>query len=324
MIQKGDPYERNPCAPRFEERTPEETSRKERCAGKAAWNLATKMFKLKANDKATFYSHVEIKALVLVSRNTEDRMFVVDSGASMHMLSKKDLCSGETDTLRRSRNTTLVMTENGEVQTNEEAQVHVHDLDLFVTVQLLDETPTIYRFVSFAQNTHTSGKNSENPRLTKDGNIITCTMDNFVPLVVPGLSSSPSSSSASTSKPTRQSNSSGEPETSSASVTTRSDNPACGKPMHTKSFAVDLRVIFRGRPWNSSHQLHVLRAPSILGCFPLHRARPPNSCHVGHDELARRSSQAQIHAIVPHAEEKWATAKVHVFSDSVLCYSKSS
>ena len=52
------------------------------------------------------------------------------------------------------------MTENGEVQTSEEAQVHVHDLDLFVTVQLLDETPAIYRFVSFAQNTdiHVSGK----------------------------------------------------------------------------------------------------------------------------------------------------------------------
>ena len=78
----------------------------------------------------------------------------------MHMLSKKDLCSGEMDILRRSRNTTLVMTEKGEVQTNEEAQVHVHDLDLFVTVQLLDETPAIYRFVCFALNTdiHMSGK----------------------------------------------------------------------------------------------------------------------------------------------------------------------
>ena len=65
VIQKGEPYERNPCAPRFEERTPEETSRQEGCAGKAAWNLAIKISKLKADDRATFYSHVEIKALVL-------------------------------------------------------------------------------------------------------------------------------------------------------------------------------------------------------------------------------------------------------------------
>ena len=48
------------------------------------------MFKLKAEGKATFYSLVEIKAPVLVSKNIEERMFVVDSGASMHMLSKKD------------------------------------------------------------------------------------------------------------------------------------------------------------------------------------------------------------------------------------------
>ena len=32
-------------------------------------------------------------------------------------------------------------TANGEVQTNEEAQVYVHDLDLFVTVRLLEDTP---------------------------------------------------------------------------------------------------------------------------------------------------------------------------------------
>ena len=59
----------------------------------------------------------------------------------MHILSKKDLNSHEMDTLRRSRTPTTVVTANGEVQTNEEAQVYVQDLDLFVTVQLLEETP---------------------------------------------------------------------------------------------------------------------------------------------------------------------------------------
>ena len=37
----------------------------------------------------------------------------------------------------------MVVTANEEVQTNEEAQVHVHDLDLFVTVQLLEEKPAV-------------------------------------------------------------------------------------------------------------------------------------------------------------------------------------
>ena len=59
----------------------------------------------------------------------------------MHMLSKRDLSSEELDTLPRSRNTTVVVTAKGEVQTNEEAQENVHDLNLFVTVQLLEDTP---------------------------------------------------------------------------------------------------------------------------------------------------------------------------------------
>ena len=69
------------------------------------------------------------------------------------------LSSDEVDTLRRSRNLVTVVTANGEVQTNEEAQVYVHDLDLFVTVQLLDNTPAVLSLKSFAKNTdiHMSG-----------------------------------------------------------------------------------------------------------------------------------------------------------------------
>ena len=67
VIQKGEPHERNPCAPNFEERTLEETSRQEDCARKAAWDLARKIFKLKADDKATVNSSVEIVAPGLVS-----------------------------------------------------------------------------------------------------------------------------------------------------------------------------------------------------------------------------------------------------------------
>ena len=68
------------------------------------------IYKLKAEDKATFYSLVTTKAPVLVSENTEERMFVVDSGASMHMLSKKDLSSDEMVAMWRSRNPTTVVT----------------------------------------------------------------------------------------------------------------------------------------------------------------------------------------------------------------------
>ena len=61
----------------------------------------------------------------------------------MHMLSMKDLSSDEMETLRRSRDPRPVVTANGAVQTIEEPQEIVYDLDLFVTVQILDDTPAV-------------------------------------------------------------------------------------------------------------------------------------------------------------------------------------
>ena len=61
----------------------------------------------------------------------------------MHMLSKKVLSSDEMETLRRSRTPTRVVTANEAVQTHEQAQVFAYDLDLFVTVQILDDTSAV-------------------------------------------------------------------------------------------------------------------------------------------------------------------------------------
>ena len=114
----------------------------------------------------------------LTSRRPEERKIVVDTGASVHMMSKKELSSEEKDTVKRSRTRTVVLTANGEVLTHEETQVFVHDLNLFVPVHS-------YEWVS-----------SQEPRLAKDGTSIICNTDNFVPLVVPGLSTNPESSSS--------------------------------------------------------------------------------------------------------------------------------
>ena len=77
------------------------------------------------------------------SKKLEEREFVVDSRASMHKLSRKDLNSAELETIRVSRNTTTVITANGEVQTHEEATVYFHDPELFVTVNILKDTPAV-------------------------------------------------------------------------------------------------------------------------------------------------------------------------------------
>ena len=67
----------------------------------------------------------------------------MDSGASVHMISKKDLSDAEMDTLTKSCGPTIVITANGEVQTQEEAIVYVKKLDMFLTVKVLENTPAV-------------------------------------------------------------------------------------------------------------------------------------------------------------------------------------
>ena len=61
----------------------------------------------------------------------------------MHMVSKKDSNSAELETMTTSRSPMTVVAANGEVQTKEDATVFVKELDLFVTVMLLEETPAV-------------------------------------------------------------------------------------------------------------------------------------------------------------------------------------
>ena len=139
--------------------------------------------------------------LAPTSTRPEEREFVVDSGASMHTMSKKELSSEEMDPVERSRTPAVVLTFNGEVHTHEEAQVSVHDLTLFVTVQLLVETPAVLSPGKLCEDHGYSCEwvSGRKPRLTKDGRGIVCKTDNFVPLVVPGFSANSGSVSSSTS-----------------------------------------------------------------------------------------------------------------------------
>ena len=60
------------------------------------------------------------------------------------MVSKQDLNSAELETMRISRNPTTVITAKGDVRTTEEATEYVKQLDLFVEVMLLEETPQFF------------------------------------------------------------------------------------------------------------------------------------------------------------------------------------
>ena len=136
--------ERCPLAPTHGDRSEEETLKQERCARKDAWKMAQGNLKLKEKRTKPHSSRLRMFGVNLrhPERNQREEI-VVDSGASIHMLSRKDLISAELETVRVSRTPATIITANGEVQTNEEATVKVYDLDLFLTVQILPDTPAV-------------------------------------------------------------------------------------------------------------------------------------------------------------------------------------
>ena len=90
-ICPGEPHERSPNAPNFLDRSQEETEWQEQGAREAAWKLAKSVLKLKEHERAAFFSPSENRCLPASTLKPEERKFVVDSGASMHMISKKKL-----------------------------------------------------------------------------------------------------------------------------------------------------------------------------------------------------------------------------------------
>ena len=144
----------------------------------------------------------------------------MDSGASMHMISKKDLSEAEMDTLTKSCSPTIVITANGEVQTHEKAIVYVKELDIFLTMKVLDNTPAVLSLGKlFDENGYSyEWINGQQPGPIEDWIRIICNTENFVPIVVPGLSSS-SSGSSSTSRTSLKQESRSSSSSSSSSPT---------------------------------------------------------------------------------------------------------
>ena len=71
----------------------------------------------------------------------------MDSGATLHMMSRNDLASGEKKTIRKSRDLTVITTTNGKAESTKEALVYVNDLDVCVTMMLLEASPISRRGV---------------------------------------------------------------------------------------------------------------------------------------------------------------------------------
>ena len=69
------------------------------------------------------------------------REIIVDSGASRHMIGRKQLHTTEAMTIRKLSRPFAVQTANGILTCDSEAQIYIHDLGIWVWAQLSFRTP---------------------------------------------------------------------------------------------------------------------------------------------------------------------------------------
>ena len=74
-ICPGEPHQRSPNAPKFEDRSREETEWQEQGAREAAWKLAKSALNLKEQERATFFSPSENRCLLASTLKPEERGF---------------------------------------------------------------------------------------------------------------------------------------------------------------------------------------------------------------------------------------------------------
>ena len=143
------------------------------------------------------------------------------------------------------------------MQTHEEAIVYVRELDIFLTIELLEDTPAVSSLGKLCdEHVHSyESINGQKPHLIKNGNRIQCNTENFVLIVVLGLSTSssasfPSSTSMTPSRqeidhPTSSPSSSTSPTTTVSSESeTRAREDLCGidsYPVSVSSEPVELK-----------------------------------------------------------------------------------
>ena len=106
----------------------------------------------------------------------------------MHIVSKMSLTPEELETVEVSRFPTTVFAASGSIDTTEEASVHVNNLDMFVTIQLFEDTPACAISWKLCEDNVSSyeWKKEKHRILFRMARLYLA--DNFVPIVMLGRS----------------------------------------------------------------------------------------------------------------------------------------
>ena len=115
-----------------------------------------------------------------------ERKYVVDSGASLHIIGWRHTTKSERQTARKTSRIYHIQTASGQIQAEWECKVIIEDLQLSVWAVMTDgDTPAI---LSLGRLCHEEGfsyewPEGEVPMLIKDGIQYVCDTENFVPMV---------------------------------------------------------------------------------------------------------------------------------------------
>ena len=159
IIQKCEPHERSSCAPQFGKRSHEETLHQERCARKAAWDLA-KFFYLQPQECRESYV-----SLSCWNKGGAGAYFKIPRGTRIRA------CFWS---------------------------ISAHAEQTGFELRGTGDSAEIQDLPQWWQRPMGEWVSGQKPRLPKEGKTIVCKTDNFVPLFVPGLSTSSGSNSSST------------------------------------------------------------------------------------------------------------------------------
>ena len=169
------------------------------CAQKEAWKLHKEVFEVDDSQKNSFFVEGFVprtppkKAAPARSAPPRQgprpaksgRKYIIDSGASLHMISESSLLSSEKETIRPMVNPRRIQTANGIIEVNREAYVYVEDLEIWVWAMLVVDSPAVISLGVLCQEYGFTylWKAGQRPKLSKGSKVIYCVTENFVPAV---------------------------------------------------------------------------------------------------------------------------------------------
>ena len=130
--------------------------------------------------------HDRQKHRVFITHQGQRRMFIIDSGASNHIVSIENLTPPEKESIRPIAEPFAVETANGAVTIESEVDIYVRELDVHITAHLLQDTPTL---LSLGKLVKEHGffyiwKPGQAPYLQKGDFKITCWPQHDVPYII--------------------------------------------------------------------------------------------------------------------------------------------